>query len=360
MALPELSERVPWPWSFSRADLMAGLRRHMADPGLRILDVRPNTLPRRRPSVGRIQGVSVEYEGEQGRGSVDLVVKEPQGTTRTGLAGAGRREVGVYRSLAGQLPLRTPKLIAASPGGDWLLLEDVSSARDASRWRPQDYLAAVDSLAHLHDRFWGLGEDLDAFPWLARPLEADFDVHLAAAGQAMGLLEKGEAAAGAEPAPGRVAVLRRLTAQAARVAGPLRREPSTLLHGDYWPGNLSLLEDDTLAVYDWQSAGVGPGVVDLLVFVTKSEWWFGSEAVDRAGLIRAYREGLAERVGVRWPEDDWDLIWDHALLWRFLQEWLDLLAASPPSLLRVQSKQMDDIWLRPVTEAIDRRLGGGG
>ncbi|NIN93720.1 MAG: phosphotransferase, partial [Anaerolineae bacterium] len=51
---------------------------------------------------------------------------------------------------------------------------------------------------------------------------------------------------------------------------PLRRAPNTLLHGDYWPGNIAVLGDQRQIVYDWQLAGVGPGVIDLLVFVNKS------------------------------------------------------------------------------------------
>jgi aminoglycoside phosphotransferase (APT) family kinase protein len=130
-----------------------------------------------------------------------------------------------------------------------------------------------------------------------------------------------------------------------------------LLHGDYWPGNLAILDDKGPVVYDWQEAGVGPAVIDLLVFLTKSEWWFARESSDRDRLVRAYRDGLASGIAVRWSDEAWDEIWDHALMWKFLQEWLDLLAASPPTLLQVQGPQLDQIWLRPVAEAIDRRLG---
>jgi hypothetical protein len=44
-------------------------------------------------------------------------------------------------------------------------------------------------------------------------------------------------------------------------------------------------------------------------------------------------------------------------LWRFLQEWLDLLAAIPESLLVASSGQLEKVWLDPVAQALARRLG---
>ncbi len=273
-----------WPWPFPRADLTAGLRRLQRDTSLRVVGLQPLTIPYQRPAIGRVRGIRVEFEGRGGPGACSLVVKEPRGTTRAGLAGAGRREAGVYRALAGQLPLRMPALIAAAPMGDWLLLEAVRSARDPSRWRSGDYWTAVEGLAQLHDRFWGLSEDLSAFPWLGRPLEADFEVHVTAAAQAIQrIVEFGqpEALAGA---PERMRVLARLTTQADEVIAPLRREPSTLLHGDYWPGNIAVLKDGSQVVYDWQVTSVGPAVIDLLVFVSKTAWWFGEPPVASSNL----------------------------------------------------------------------------
>src|SRR4030042_393564 len=68
------------------------------------------------------------------------------------LAGAGRREVGVYQSLATQIPLRTPALVAASSAGDWLVLDWVRSVREPGAWKPEDYARALENLAQLHDR----------------------------------------------------------------------------------------------------------------------------------------------------------------------------------------------------------------
>ncbi|MEW6568583.1 MAG: aminoglycoside phosphotransferase family protein [Chloroflexota bacterium] len=360
-AATEVTEAAQaWPWPFSRADITAGLRRHLGDNTIQVLDIQPLKLRYLRPSIGRVRGLRAEYHGGHGPRTIRLVVKEPRGATRTGLAGAGRREVGVYHSLAAQLPLPTPALIAAAPAGDWLLLEALQPVRDAGEWLAEDYRTAIDALGSLHDRFWDLGEDLDAFPWLSRPIDADFEVHVAAAAQAIERIVAEGQPAPLAAIPERMQVLARLTTLAELVADPLRDVPRTFLHGDYWPGNIAVLKNRSQVVYDWQLAGVGPGVIDLLVFLTKSEWWFGELPMNRDEIVGLYRSNLAERLGVVWPDEAWQQLWDHALMWRFLQEWVDLLAATPGPILETRAEQLDRIWLYPVTQAVRRRLGMGG
>jgi hypothetical protein len=349
-------QATAWTWPFSRADLTAGLRRHLGDPTLQVGEVKPLTITDRRPSIGRVRGLRVVVQTQRGSQTLRLVAKEPQGTTRTGLAGVGRREVGVYQSLAAQLPLSTPALVAADPHGDWLVLEAMTSGRAPSRWEASDYRTAIDALVRLHDRFWSLGEDLAAFPWLSRPLEADFAVHVTVAAQAIErIVHDGKPEVLARQ-PDRLHVLARLTEAADRVVEPLRRETSTLLHGDYWPGNITVLRNRSQVVYDWQLTAVGPGIMDLMVFVSKSEWWFEALPLSREEMIARYREGMAARTGAAWDLAAWETLWDHALMWRFLQEWVDLLAVSPNPLLETRAEQLDRVWLDPVAEAVARRL----
>lgn len=346
-----------WPWPFSRAVITAGLRRHLGDNTIQVTAVQPTKLRYQRPSIGRVRGLRVEFQGSHGPRAIRLVVKEPRGATRAGLAGAGRREVGVYQSLAAQLPLSTPALIAGSATGDWLLLEALQPVRDASQWLAEDYRSALDALSSLHDRFWDLGEDLDAFPWLSRPIDADFEIHVAAAAQAIERIVAEGQPAPLAAVPERMHVLARLTTLAEQVVAPLRQVPRTLLHGDYWPGNIAVLKNRSQVVYDWQLAGVGPGIIDLLVFLTKSEWWFGQLPMSSVEIVGLYRSNLTSRLGVVWPDEDWERLWDHALMWRFLQEWVDLLAATPGPILETRAEQLDRIWLYPVTQAVRRRLG---
>jgi hypothetical protein len=345
-----------WPWPFTRAGLTAGMRRYFQDTSIQIDAVSVVAMPDRRPSIGHIQGFEVGFHSRGGAGKCGLVLKEPLGTTRAGLAGAGRREVGVYSSLAPHLPVSTPALIVGSPTGDWLVLEAIEDISDSDQWSAEAYRQSIDALVELHDRFWNLGEDLQAYPWLSRPLDSDFEVHVAAAEQAYEhIVEEGRPKAFAAR-PERMRVLKTLIDSASALAEPLRNEPATLLHGDYWPGNIALLPDDALMVYDWQLAGVGPGIIDLLVFINKSVWWFGELPLSNEEIVDRYRREMALRVGREWSEEDWRILWDHALMWRFLQEWVDVIAVTPEALLTTQEVLLDQLWLIPVTEAVERRL----
>lgn len=349
----EVETVAPWPWPFSRADLAAGLRRYLSDATLWVESVEPLKLAHQRPSIGRLRGALVIYSSKAGGGSCRVVVKEPRGTTRTGLAGAGRREVGVYRYLASEIPVRSPRLIAASEAGDWIVLEEFQTERGASKWTQVDYRKAVHSLSELHDRFWGLSEDLANFPWLSRPLDADFEIHVMAAANALErIADHGRLASW----PERVHTMAHLILHAEQVIAPLKQEPATLLHGDYWPGNIAVLDDGQQVVYDWQLAAVGPPILDVVAFVLKSEWWFGPLPLGRDQIVEEYRQLLAEISGQRWEDESWSELWDHALMWRFLQEWLDLMAISPTTLLEARSEQLEQLWFEPLAKAVSSRL----
>jgi hypothetical protein len=328
----------------------------LEDTSIKVDQVQLIPLPNRLPSIGLLRAVEVKYTSSTGAGALQCVVKEPRGTTRTGLAGAGRREAGVYRSLNQYLPLTTPALIAASPIGDWLVLELLQAIRGPSEWEPNDYITAIDALSRLHDRFWGLETDLGVYAWLSRPLRADFEVHVTVAAKAIERIVSQAQPGPLADVPERMQVLAALTMHADQVVEPLLQQPSTLLHGDYWPGNITIVGDGQQMVYDWQLTGTGPGVIDLLVFVNKSEWWFDQLPLSREELIDHYRNNMATAPGVRWNKKEWELLWDHALMWRFLQEWVDLLAASPDPLLETRADQLDQVWLEPVARAVSRRL----
>lgn len=345
-----------WTWPFSMADLTAGLRRSYGDATISVTSLQGLSLAHMRPAIGRLRAVEVAFQGKSGAGQCELVVKEPRGTTRTGLAGAGRREVGVYQALVEQLPLQTPELVAASDSGDWLILRALRPERTPEQWRERDYFNAVDALVQLHDRFWGLGEDLSAYPWLGHPLGADFEVHVTVAAQAMDQIVKSGQPIPLAKLPQRMEELAQLILKAEEVVAPLRQQPATLLHGDYWPGNIEVVEAEAQVVYDWQMASVGPCILDLLVFVSKSEWLFGELPVKPGRIMEEYRSKLHALTGYSWRDEQWVLLWDHALMWRFLQEWMDLLAASPDKLLEPMVEQLEQVWLEPVSEAVKRRL----
>ncbi|MCK5633860.1 MAG: hypothetical protein KAI06_02180, partial [Anaerolineales bacterium] len=65
---------------------------------------------------------------------------------------------------------------------------------------------------------------------------------------------------------------------------------------------------------------------------------------------------MLSRAGIQWDQETWSEIWDHALMWRFLQDWIDLLAVTPEPLLLTRAKQLESVWLVPVERAIEKRL----
>jgi aminoglycoside phosphotransferase (APT) family kinase protein len=345
-------------WPFTVAELTAGLRRYFAESALRVSALHERPLPAGARAVShRVRGLRVEYcIGAGDPVGVECVVKEPQGATRAGLAGAGRREAGLYHSLAAHLPMETPALIAYDLAGDWLVLEAVEAEVAPDAWSADDYRRAVRTLAALHERFWNLAEDLAAYPWLARPLTNDFEVHVYAAAQAVEKMMRDD---WPHLITGSFTVLNALgqiISQVEAIAQPLRAEPQTLLHGELQPSNVALQADGEMVVLDWELAGPGPGVLDLAAFITACRWERPDLPVAGDELIALYRAEMAERVGIRWADDEWAALWDHALLWRFTQEMLDWAANAPREAFAAHEAQFEEIWLRPVLAMVERQL----
>ncbi len=344
------------PWAFTGSELTAGLRSYTNDASLVVRSVQELNISHRRPAVGRIRGLRVDCQTNTGEKTFRLVLKEPQGTTRTGTAGAGRREVSFYRNMIDQLPIRIPKLVTAEPSGEWLALDMLDDILVPEKWSTEHYLQAIDQLVVLHDRFWNLGEDLHAYTWLARPLDSDFNIHLQAATNSIERLREGEPENPISQDADFMDSMDRLLRHSGKIATALSSAPSTILHGDYWPGNIYVTSDNELIVFDWQKAGIGPGVLDLLNFVQMSQWWFEPLSFSPEILIHRYREGIARFTGFTWEDEAWRSLWEHALLWVFLTEWVDVLATSPKSLVETRYAQLESLWLRPIGEAILNQL----
>ncbi|MEP7359298.1 MAG: hypothetical protein ABI847_18745, partial [Anaerolineales bacterium] len=123
-------------------------------------------------------------------------------------------------------------------------------------------------------------------------------------------------------------------------------------------------DDGDPVVLDWHQAGIGPGVLDLIVMITTTEWApqsVSAEApapapVPAAKQMARYRREIARTVGLRWTDSEWSELWDHALLWRFMQEMLPWVASASPEEFAAREQQFDEVWLRPVLAAASRRL----
>jgi aminoglycoside/choline kinase family phosphotransferase len=68
----------------------------------------------------------------------------------------------------------------------------------------------------------------------------------------------------------------------------LADEP-VFIHGELYPENV-MVADDRICVVDWQSAAIGPGVIDL-ASLTEGHW--------QADLVRDCREAY---LRARWPD----------------------------------------------------------
>ena len=357
-------------WPFSTAELTAGLRRYFAEPTLQVTGLAQQDLSAAlHSSRGSVRGLCVTYTAGALTATVDCVVKEPAGDMRPGLANAGVREAGIYRSLSIQLPMPTPALIAADPGGTWLVIEAVEAQAGLGPWTADEYLQALALMARLHERFWGLADDLGAYPWLARPLTLDYEIHVYAAAQALGEIVRQEWPPLVAHSLQTLGTLGQIISKAEQVVEPLRAMPFTLLHGDFWAGNIVRDDDDDLVVLDWQLAGLGPGVLDLVVFLQTSQWQPRARAEPGvfpappelpllpSKLVSRYRREIARLMGLRWSDAEWSELWDHALLWRFLQEMLPWLATVSREEFLAREQLFADVWLGPVLSAADRRLG---
>jgi hypothetical protein len=258
------------------------------------------------------------------------------------------REAGVYRSLAAQLPMATPALIAADPAGNWLVLEAVEGEAGPDIWDRAAREHAVDLLARLHERFWDLAEDLGAYPWLARPLTLDFEIHVYGAAQALGQIVRDDWPPLIARSARTLSLLGQAISAADQVAQPLRALPFTLLHGDYWEASWLRDEDGDLVVLNWHMASIGPGVLDLVTMLTMTELERGPLSVPLDALADRYRQAIAGSLGRQWSDDEWMRLWNHAHLWRFLQEMLGWAAYAEHADFAARQAQFEAVWLEPA------------
>jgi aminoglycoside phosphotransferase (APT) family kinase protein len=65
-----------------------------------------------------------------------------------------------------------------------------------------------------------------------------------------------------------------------------RRNPSVLLHGDYWPGNILWRDGRVAAIVDWEDAAIGDPLYDLANTRLELLWALGVDAME--GFTRRY------------------------------------------------------------------------
>jgi len=342
-------------WPFSHSELTAGLRRHTGDPTLTILSQQESEISQRRPAVGKLRGMQVQTQGSDGDQSFNLVLKQTQGSTRTGTAGAGLREKSIYQILKEHLPVHLPALIAAHPKGEWLVLAHLPPGRRPEKWTAADYLLATEQLAVLHDRFWCLDMHLNVYPWLEKPLQADRDIHLQAArADAARLAHNTDSVLGKQTDI--IAATEKIIDHLDLISNGLLESPATLLHGDYWPGNIHIGTNSRVTVYDWEDAAIGPAVLDLLSFIQSSNWHFSPLPVSSDEIIAHYRSQLTKAGAYTYTNNEFERLWDFAVLWTFAGSWVGTLANTPDSILEMRLPALEEVLFSPLRQALSRQL----
>lgn len=219
------------------------------------------------------------------------------------------REVGFYRELAAESPIRVPHCHFGAVDPEThefvLVLEDVGSCRAVSQVEgmgPADAEQAVDELAAWQAHWWGAAGPIvergtavsirdPIYPMLLPPVFSDGWSKVRGAMSVPRAVER--------VADGWVEAL-------PKMLGSLGTAPSTLVHGDYRADNMFFDDDGRVVLLDFQVIGESMPVGDLAYFVT------GSLSPDTASQIE---QGLYERwmlalatEGV--PESETDGMWD--------------------------------------------------
>ncbi len=254
------------------------------------------------------------------------------------------REISNYRYLAGLAPVVMPGFIAGDAG--WLVIEDLEDLCAPDAWTVDDYREAVDQLALLHDRFMGLEVDLDNFFWLHQPLARDYHATCQQVYENLPQLDT--------PPPDDLALLHALGHHLDAIAAPLREATQTLLHRAYWPGHIARPEDGRQIVTHWREAGIGPPILDVLIFYQQTASHLTPSLPLEAALAR-YRVQLSQQQKRDlWPADAWAREWDHALLWQLATVWLPRLAGMSSAQYDEVHDRLARVWYAPARAALNR------
>jgi hypothetical protein len=341
--------------------LMAGLRRHLAASTLRLREIKPIPLPNAQPASSfgdagtRLRAISVGVSLDGEDQTLALLIKEPPITARGRvLTAVGQREFGVYKRLAPQLPMLVPALVAGDETEGWIVLEALAGLRAPDQWTPDDYREAVSNLVSLHDRFHGLSEPLATYAWLARPLTTDYQETIDAIKEAADIILIENPLPPFDDLP-YAKMLRQLVASLDQIVAPLRAETLTLVHGDYWAGNIGCSIDGRQIVFDWQLAAIGPAILDLVGFVQATRMNF-TPSLPVQDIIDLYREKYNALLKPGWDDAQFALLWDHALMWRFVVNWLGKLAMMPAQNYAKISASFRECWVEPARAAMERRI----
>ena len=138
--------------------------------------------------------------------------------------------------------------------------------------------------------------------------------------------------------------------------------PHTLIHGDYWPGNIGVHSgsDRTYpasgpAVFDWQFAGAGPSSYDLACLHATSRWWFGTLPLSLAEMRNHYLSHLNSLLDTHIDRALFDHSLDAARAWRFATFWPHVVLQYTTH-LRARRHHLQTTTLAPAIASLKRCL----
>ena len=225
------------------------------------------------------------------------VLKVTPATCEPHVLERARREFEFYHTLAGQIPLRTPPMLARHrdpTSGTYLLLVALEPVQPPQAWQGADFASVAEELAALHARFWGNAAELSRYSWLRQPAAGTSPAEIDAAQAAWQALGEQERLRGVLTAPVRRS-LGHWVAHISAVDAMLAAYPLTLCHGDCHIGNLLCDAQGNRVWADWQEVGVGRGPEDLSFLLQRASH-DGSD-VPWEQTVAAYQQHLQAAVG---------------------------------------------------------------
>jgi hypothetical protein len=247
-------------------------------PAAVVAGVRAEPIEVGRGFVGQVHRLHLAYEEAPIGAPNSLIAKLPalDGDARRFNAALwrDRREVRFYRGLATEVPLHVPRCyyaeLESEEGSGALLLEDLGAEATNLGYfddcPPERAVQAIEAIARLHARFWNASR-VGGLEWPKDRLEGIYRGSSEMTRQLWGAFES------TAPCPIPDAISRnhdRIVMAIARRPERILASDTSLLHGDYWLGNLLFLGDngpDDVCVLDWQSASWGPVTDDLATFL---------------------------------------------------------------------------------------------
>lgn len=343
-------------WPFQEKALAKGLREPLGAPDLSLDGIHPMQRPPTLPGMHgekigqyRLHLLAADLNISGQPRQLALLLKEL--IPASGKAG----EHYFYRHLATHLPIYTPLMIAGDDNAGWLVTLAPGELRAPESWDVDDYRAAVDSLAVLHDCYWGLYDDLDNFANLRHPLDSGHNHLVTEIQDAVKFIIQNYP----EFAMSRYAVLLEcLMDRLEEIAGTLKKEPFTLLHGNYWPDNIARpIDGGRQQVANWHQAAIGPAVLDAVMFAQQTVTYLQPVFPLTAALAR-YRVQLRELRGETiWNDQQWNLLWDYSLLWLLMADRLPWIVALPPEMYHEWHPSLQRFWFDPAAQILKTRFG---